>query len=164
MKVVCLIRHAKSESRQIGFSDFDRSLSNRGRLAASDMAAWLKKKMETIDLFVSSPANRAVQTCKLFAEQFQTKTNEIRFQQDLYEGDIPQYKQCILSLPNEKNSVAIFGHNPGITDFSNTLVEGIVIDNIPTSGIFSVQSNCGSWTDFFSSDISLMFFHTPKLL
>ena len=44
-------------------------------------------------------------------------------------------------------SIAVFSHNPGITDFANILTNAR-IDNIPTCGIFAVKIKTKQWKDF----------------
>jgi len=59
--------------------------------------------------------------------------------------------------------VAIIGHNPGITDFVNTLTT-TKIDNMPTCGIFSIKINLEDWKDFTKASKTFWFFESPKLI
>ena len=70
MKTLFLVRHAKSDW-PAHVSDFDRPLSERGHRDAPKMAEFLKSKNVEIDTFVSSPAKRAITTCRYFAEIFE---------------------------------------------------------------------------------------------
>ena len=69
MKTLLLVRHAKTHQAAIGEQDFDRKLTDRGKRNAVEIAAEVKKRKTKIDGFVSSPAKRAMQTCKLFSAQ-----------------------------------------------------------------------------------------------
>ena len=54
-----------------------------------------------------------------------------------------------------------FSHNPGITDYANTLTN-VHTDNIPTCGIFAVQADVEKWQDFTKAEKMFLFFDYPK--
>ena len=40
----------------------------------------------------------------------------------------------------------IFGHNPGLTEFVNSLMDGeLDIDNVPTCGVVAFQFDTETW-------------------
>ena len=69
MKILILVRHAKSSHSFDVSSDFDRPLNDRGFREASEMGKKLIKKNTRIDQFVSSPALRAKTTAELFVSR-----------------------------------------------------------------------------------------------
>ena len=163
MKTVILVRHAKSSWAELGVSDFDRPLNNRGKRDAPEMARRLKKRNIPIDFFISSPAKRAKMTAQFFAEAYDYKKNNILFVQELYMADTVNFNSVISNSPSSANSIIIFSHNPGITSFVNTLT-GVKVDNMPTCGIFSVSATCNSWEDFDQASKEFLFFDYPKAL
>lgn len=161
MKTLILVRHAKSSWNEAGLSDIERPLNERGKKDAPEMAARLRKKGLTIDKLVSSPAERAFRTARIFAKEFEIKKDEIQVEKILY-GAIPsRFEQVISSLKDKWNTVLFFSHNPGITDFANKLTN-VHTDNIPTCGIFAVQANVDSWNDFAKAEKSFLFYDYPK--
>ena len=70
MKSVIIIRHAKSSWDNIGESDFDRPLNDRGKEDAPKMANRLIERKVSIDAFISSSAKRARKTAALFIKEF----------------------------------------------------------------------------------------------
>ena len=62
MKTLLIIRHAKSSWDNANLNDNDRPLNDRGKRDGPIMGARLIKAGVRIDLFVSSPAKRALQT------------------------------------------------------------------------------------------------------
>ena len=60
--------------------------------------------------------------------------------------------------------MAIFSHNPGITEFVNQLVENVHIDNMPTCSIFAVKINSTNWKDFIQTKKELLLFDYPKII
>ena len=161
MKTLILVRHAKSDWSHEGLSDIERPLNERGKTDAPEMASRLKKKGLKIDAFVSSPAKRAFRTARYFAKEFDVNKDDIRVESHLY-GDMPsQFGEIVGALKDKDDVVAMFSHNPGITEYANSLTN-VRIDNIPTCGIFAVQSNTNNWKDFERAEKLFLFFDYPK--
>src|ERR671912_2565705 len=131
MKTLIVVRHAKSSWESDSLQDFDRPLNERGKKDAPDMAQRLKEKDLKIDALISSPAKRAKKTARLFAEELKFDKEKIVFIDNLYGADVETLYAAVHGLPNKCESVVLFAHNPGLTDFVNTLT-GVRIDNLPT--------------------------------
>ena len=58
--------------------------------------------------------------------------------------------------------VALFSHNPGITEFVNTLTAETKVDNMPTCSVFAVKADINSWQEFVDAKKELWFFDFPK--
>jgi len=143
-------------------NDFDRPLNERGKRDAPEMAKSLIKNEIVIDCFVSSPARRAKKTAKLFVKEYEKDENEILFIPELYHASVQTFIKVVSGLNDENETVAIFSHNPGITEFANILTE-VHIDNMPTCGIFAVKAEINSWSGFADSKKELWFFNYPKM-
>jgi phosphohistidine phosphatase len=161
MKTLILVRHAKSSWDDAGMDDFDRPLNERGKKDAPEMAKRLLDKKVKIDLFISSPAKRALKTAKLFAEEFKEDKESIQLVESLYHASVTAFLETVSSLKDAGNSAIIFSHNPGITEFANTLTN-VRIDDMPTCSIFAVQADADKWADFIKSEKSFLFFDYPK--
>ena len=161
MKQLLLIRHAKSDWDDPSLSDFDRPLNPRGKRDAPVMATRLKDKKIKIDAFVSSPAKRAKRTATIFAEEYSIKKKNIILLDELYAAEANVFYDVIKNIDDTFDSIAIFAHNPGITDFANSLAE-VRIDNIPTCGVFAIKADCKKWKDFAASKKEFWFFDYPK--
>lgn len=163
MKTLILVRHAKSSWGEAGIDDFDRPLNQRGKNDAPLMAKRLKDKKIDVDVFISSTAKRALRTAKYFAEEFDLDKKEIEQLSKLYGASVTAFLEVVNGI-NDKHKVAIlFSHNPGITEFANTLTN-IHIDNMPTCSIFAVQADTDKWVDFVRSEKKFLFFDYPKNL
>jgi len=163
-KVLLVIRHAKS-SWEIGtLTDFERPLNDRGTKDAPAMAKRLKDKKIHIDALVSSPAKRAKKTAELFAEVYRRDNDSIILISKLYHADINSFFDVVNNLDDEFGTVALFSHNPGITEFANLLADRVRIDNMPTCGIFAVKINTAKWADFSKAKKEFLFFDYPKNL
>lgn len=161
MKTLILVRHAKSSWEESGLSDIERPLNERGKKDAPEMAKRLRKRGLVIDKFISSPAERAFRTARFFAGEFDQKKADIQTEKLLYGALSSQFEQFISSLKDKYNTVALFSHNPGITDFVNTLTT-VHTDNMPTCGVFAVQAAVDTWSKFAKAEKSFLFFDYPK--
>lgn len=161
MKTLLLIRHAKSSWDNIADTDFERPLNERGKHDAPIMAKRLHDKKIEINLFVSSPAKRAKKTAEIFMDEFGIKEKKLLTIPDLYEGSPNNFYTAIEDLKNKIDTVALFAHNPGITDFINSL-ECHPIYEMPTCGIFAVKIKTKKWKDFKDADKEFLFFDYPK--
>ncbi|HEY0749855.1 MAG TPA: histidine phosphatase family protein [Chitinophagaceae bacterium] len=161
MKTVILVRHAKSSWDNIGEADIDRPLNERGKKDAPEMAKRLKKRDLEVDAFITSHAKRARRTARAFAEEFGLDKKDVVINEDLYGAYASGFDKVIASLPEKYKTVALFSHNPGITEFVNTLT-GVQVDNMPTAAIFAVSSEAETWEDFKTSEKQFLFFDYPK--
>ena len=161
MKQLLLIRHAKSDWNNAGLSDFDRPLNERGKKDAPVMAQRLRDKKVSVDAFIASPAKRAAKTAKIFAEAFGQQKDDIIFIDKLYLAEPPVFFSVVADTDDRYETIAIFSHNYGLTDFANLLTD-VRTDNIPTCGIFAVQADCTSWKEFKEAPKHFLFFDYPK--
>jgi phosphohistidine phosphatase len=160
-KRLLLIRHAKSDWHDASLKDFDRPLNDRGKRDAPVMAHRLIDKKVKIDAFISSPAKRAKKTAELFAAQFKKDKKDIIFFEELYLADPPVFFEVISKIDNDFDTIAVFSHNEGITNFANQLCD-VRIDDMPTCSIFAVKIEAKKWKDFKEAEKEFWFFDFPK--
>lgn len=164
MKTLYLVRHAKSSWENTAVTDFERKLNERGLRDAPEMGKRLFKRVHQIDAFVSSPAKRAKKTCKLFCKEFRFDEDKIILVDDLYLAAKETFISIVSWLDDSYKSAALFSHNPGITDYANSLCSSVVIDNMPTASIFAVKANVKHWKEFEPAEKEFLFFDYPKRL
>ena len=68
MKLLSLVRHAKSSWKDPDLSDFDRPLNKRGERDAPRMGRRFASVEPPPDLLLASPARRAARTAQVIAE------------------------------------------------------------------------------------------------
>ena len=161
LKTLLLIRHAKSNWDDPGLSDFERPLNERGKKDAPKMADRLHERGIKIDAFISSPAKRAKKTAEQFAKRYKKEENEIILKTELYMAGENNFYEAIEKLDDDYDCIAIFSHNPGLTEFANSLTEANT-DNIPTSGIFAVSIDTKKWSKLREARKNFLFFDYPK--
>jgi phosphohistidine phosphatase len=162
MKTLIVIRHAKSSWADSGLSDFDRPLNDRGKRDAPEMARRILQKKINIDLFISSPAKRAKKTAQIFADELGAGPDKVVVFPELYLASSVDFITAISKSPSNTTTIAVFSHNPGITEFVNTLTD-VRIDDMPTCAVFAVTVDAEDWSGFEQADKKFLFFDYPKL-
>ena len=156
MKTLILVRHAKSDWPE-NTEDFDRPLAEKGLDDAVKMSKFLKDSEIKIQKFISSPAVRALNTCKIFNQTYEI---DIQEEQKLYNPTESNFEKVIYGLEDNVESVAMFSHNNGISNFANSMSEDIFM--FPTCGVAGFQIDTDSWSDFENAKKKLIFFYEPK--
>ncbi len=162
MKELLIIRHAKSSWANAFSGDFERPLNDRGHRDAPRMAEKIKGRGVAIQAFLSSTANRALTTAVYFAEAYGKTKKDILLFPELYHAPENIFYDVVEKTPVTIHTAAIFSHNPGITDFVNSLTE-TRIDDMPTCGIFAIKIDSDHWSDFSTAKKSFWFFEYPKM-
>jgi phosphohistidine phosphatase len=161
MKTLLLVRHAKSSWDKPGLSDIERPLNERGKKDAPEMAKRLKERNIIPDLFLSSPARRARKTARIFAEELGADKEQVRNNEELYMATPGGFTGAVEALDDQWRVVALFSHNPGITEYASTLTN-VRVDDMPTCAVFAVQAETERWSDFGSAPKKFLFFDYPK--
>lgn len=157
MKRLLLVRHAKSDWTH-DLPDFDRPLNERGHKDAPKMARFLQEQDIQIEQFVSSPAKRAITTARYFAESF--GNSKIQKIEDLYEPHFEDFENTILRLDDAFSCVALFSHNPGISEYATNLCNEII--EFPTCGVAVIKIETNQWSQLLQSEKKLEAFYKPK--
>lgn len=161
MRTLFLIRHAKSSWDHPGLRDFNRPLNERGSHDAPSMAKMLVKRGVKPDLIVSSPAKRALTTALFFAEAFGVTDEKVQKEPDIYEAMSSDIMRLISQLPDDAQTVLMFGHNPTFTEVANCFTEDF-IDNIPTCGIVQIESKAENWQAVYEGNSRIVASFFPK--
>ena len=109
------MRHAKSDWQSGADNDFDRPLNKRGRRAAVEIGALLKKRIKPPDMVISSPALRARQTIERLFLQTGWRLERLKFDQALYLANLARLID-VCGEHEDKSTLMVVGHNPGLED------------------------------------------------
>jgi phosphohistidine phosphatase len=160
-KELFVLRHAKSSWDEPDKDDIDRALTTRGIHDAYQMANRHKSLLKSVDLILTSYANRAIHTSTIFAHEIGYPYDRINISAKLYETSEEQLISLIKNLSNELTRVLIVGHNPTFTYFVNRYLKN-AIDNIPTAGLVGLSFNAKSWKDISKENLQSSLFEFPK--
>lgn len=145
MKKLILFRHGKS-LWETGVSDFDRDLSFVGEERTEKSAKELVKSLDfEIDIWYSSPAQRARRTADIVSKHFKEKPT-INLDERLYTFSFFDLLKFIKSIDNSKKSALFFGHNEAYTEFVNRMGDHFQ-KNLPTSGVVIFEFHIDNWEE-----------------
>lgn len=162
MKNIILVRHAKSDWNSGASSDFERPLNERGEKDAPKMAKRFKEKGAAPEIFISSPAKRAIATCKVFAKEMKYPEENIQQELLLYSGNTSDWLDIISEISDDINSAVVFGHNPVISHLVSVLL-GQNIGDMPTCAVASIQLDLKSWKNINDrNENKILFIDYPK--
>lgn len=143
MKTITLVRHGKS-SWEFDVSDRDRPLKKRGFNDADLVSKTFINKELTPEFVYSSPANRALTTCRIFTDNLGIPEEKLQIVENLYDFGGQQVVQFLKDLKEDYNNVMIFGHNHAFTSICNIFGDQY-IDNLPTSGLVTIEFEVDNW-------------------
>jgi phosphohistidine phosphatase len=161
MKTLILHRHAKSSWDHPNLIDFERPLNNRGKHDAPEMGKRLLDKSEKVELFVSSPAVRAISTARLVAKELGYPVGKITEERNIYMAGVRTLLNVVNNLDDQINSVMLFGHNPGFTEFAEYLTDEY-LGNIPTCGQVKITFSISTWKMVSQGTGKMEWFDFPK--
>ena len=87
---------------------------------------------------------------------------DIVTEQRLYLADTAILLATVRRADDAARSLMLIGHNPGLTDFANSLTPDRRIDNLPTTGLFVVDFPVDRWREISPGAASFVAFDAPK--
>jgi phosphohistidine phosphatase len=79
----------------------------------------------------------------------------------IYEAETPALLNVVNTIDNRYQRAAMFGHNPGFTDFANYLTDAN-IHNLPTCGVVLIEFPVDDWNEISNGTGTLLDFDYPK--
>ncbi len=162
MKILTLVRHAKSDWKDPNLTDQQRPLNARGERDAPEMGRRIVTHGIRPSLIVASPATRAWTTAKIIAREIDYPTEFLQREDELYMASLEDLLDVVVAQDDGFNSLMLVCHNPGLTEFANFLVPGLT-NNLPTAGVVSVQIDQEDWSLYKRPKTTLLTFDYPKL-
>lgn len=160
-KELYLIRHAKSSwEDSVSLSDVNRPLELRGVKDAIRMGQQFRKTGVNFDKIISSNGIRALHTATIMAKEMHLDFKKIEISQDLYHPEIDDFFKVIHSVTDEISCLAIFSHNPGISDFA--FKSGKDVLNVSTNGVVHYKVNAAHWADLTFKNLEFLSYNKPK--
>lgn len=163
MRTLYLCRHAKSSWADPGQPDHARPLNERGLRDAPLMARHLKERGEPVQLIVSSDANRAQSTARVFAKELGIGEEAFRLEPRLYHASVEAIAQVVAGLPDAAARVMLFGHNPGLSLAVGHFC-GDSLGELPTCGLVRIDFVADAWRETSRGLGTLVWFEYPKRL
>jgi len=161
MRRLFIIRHAKAVARRAGLPDFERPLVKKGVKNARDLASRLKNAGVKPDLFVSSPASRALETAHIMAKEFGYPVQKIQLKDMLYEeATNDSLLNFVRGLDNLSQTVFLFGHNPVLQEFTQFMDKEFP-GRLPKMGVVGLEFGGNRWKAAAAGVGKRVFFDFP---
>jgi phosphohistidine phosphatase len=161
MKTLLLLRHAKSSWKDASLEDFNRPLNERGRKAADLIGKFLARQKLELDLVVTSPAQRARETTERVLRSARIAPEQ-RFDQRIYEATPATLLEVVSQIDDDKKTVLLVGHNPGMEELLALLVGGQ--EHMVTAALAKINLSIKKWEKVAGAQGELEFFTKPKEL
>ena len=161
MKKLIFVRHGKAEDLSPELSDFERSLTTRGKFISKRMARKLMEKEDSPGIILTSPAFRALETALIFMGEFRIKSETIVIESRLYfKLSNSNFHEILAVLNDDSDTVTLFGHNPSFSEIANSLCkEGCGF--LPKCGVAGIAFNVKKWSEIRPSSGKLEYFLKP---
>jgi phosphohistidine phosphatase len=166
VKTLVVMRHAKAE--QSGPSDFERQLSDRGIVDATEAGQWLANRGVEPDQALVSAAVRTLQTWESVNDgggwDLEGTPDDA-----LYEAGTETALDLIRETDDAIRTLVVVGHNPTMASLATLLDDGAGDDEagnavavgFPTSAL-AVFSYDGDWADLDEASASVVAYHVGR--
>jgi phosphohistidine phosphatase len=162
MKKLIFVRHGRAEDPSPEFSDFERSLTPKGKSISKLMARKLAEVENKPGILITSPAFRALETAIIFGSELGIKPERIILDSNLYYKMSYHYLISLLSKTEKDiDIVMLFGHNPSFSEIPDYLSSD-GCDFMPKSGIAGISFNIKTWSDIKHGSGKLEYFLKPE--
>lgn len=161
MKKLIFVRHSKAEEPSLDLSDFERSLTTKGKTLANEMALKLKEKEKSAGVIISSPAFRAIETALIFAGIFRIPSDQILMAGNIYyKLNLQTLQEDLSRVKEETDVITLFGHNPSFTELAGELSrEGC--NFMPKCGIVGISFKISTWSELTRNSGEIEYFLKP---
>jgi phosphohistidine phosphatase len=161
MKKIIFIRHGRAEDQSPEFSDFERSLTKKGKVISRQMAHLFLEKESNPGVFISSPAFRAIETAYIFALNAGIKPESVMINDNLYhKAGLKILIEILKSVKEEVDTITLFGHNPAFTEMPDRLSrEGC--EFVTKTSIVCVSFQARTWSEIKPGQGKIEYFLKP---
>jgi len=162
MKEIFIIRHSKASETSPDNTDFGRCLAPYGVEKATRIADVLSKNVKQVDLILSSPACRALETAQIFARTLSYPETKIMARDKLYHfGGVEHAMDIISGVDDSVDTLMLFGHNPTFNALAWQLCADFR-DAMPTSAVVGLELNINKWRKINKAKGRLIAYLTKK--
>jgi phosphohistidine phosphatase len=161
MKKLIFVRHGRAEEPDSSVTDYERSLTIRGKTVSEQMALILKEKEKLPAVLVTSPAFRAYETALIFARVMGYDPDKIILKNTLYtHASLKSFAEILDEISNDIDCVIFFGHNPSFTEVPDRLSRS-GIDFVPKCGIVGLSFKADTWKGLLREKGNIDYFLKP---
>jgi phosphohistidine phosphatase len=164
MKVLTLLRHAKSGWDDPVLRDFDRPLNPRGRRAARTVAREMRRLGLGFDRVLASPALRVIETLEEVGQSVPLAPD---YDQRLYLASPETLLELVRGTDDGVDRLLLVGHNPGLEELVLRLsgagaLREEVAAKYPTATLTELRFDVASWRQVREGGATLARFIRPR--
>lgn len=165
MKVLTLLRHAKSGWDDPVMRDFDRPLNPRGRRAAATVGREMRRLGLAFDRVVASPARRVIETLDEVDQSFGRLAPH--YDERLYLASTDTLVEVARETGDGVDRLLLVGHNPGLEELVLRLsADGALRSEValkyPTATLAEMRFDAPSWRQVADGAATLARFVRPR--
>jgi len=149
MKILLLLRHAKSSWKNPGLADINRPLNKRGKRDAPRMGMLLREQDLVPDIILSSPAIRTRKTAQAVSIESGYEY-DIEIHDEFYPGNPYSFIETLTAMPDQIKKALIVAHNPGLEEFLDVLTGESA--RMPTSALAQISLPINSWSELINRE------------
>lgn len=165
MKILALLRHAKSDWDDLAKRDFDRGLNARGRKGGRLIGEHMRGHGVKWDCVIASPAERVKQTLETAMPD-----TKVTYDPRLYLASSDTILEAVADKAGDADAVLVVGHNPGLQDVLLELVspanENDLFDEastkFPTAAFAVFECDIDDWSKLSTGVGKLTHFARPR--
>lgn len=162
MKKIIFVRHGRAEDQAAEISDFERSLTIKGKVISREMAKRLREKESNPGIFISSPAFRALETAFIFAGVLGINHDNILTDSNLYHrADIKHLIELLKHIGENIDAITLFGHNPAFTEIPDRLCK-TGCEFLTKTSIVCISFPVETWSEIKPGSGKQEFFLKPE--
>lgn len=162
MKLLTLIRHAKSSWDEPDQPDQARDLNERGRNDTRRLLPHLRGIAADCGRVFLSSAQRTRSTAELLSEGGLWASEHQVVDETLYTFDGDDLLRWLRARDDHDAALTIVGHNPALFELVNALYAP-GIPRMPTLTVIGLSLHCQHWSEVDDGIADLRFFYFPKL-
>ncbi|MCJ7448871.1 MAG: histidine phosphatase family protein [Bacteroidales bacterium] len=162
MKKLIFIRHGRAEDSASEISDFERSLTIKGKIISRQMARRFREKEDDPGLMITSPAFRALETAYIFASEFGIKPEKIMVDSNLYnKASLNSLVKTLSTVNDDINTITLFGHNPAFTEMPDRLSK-YGCEFLTKTSVVCISFGTKTWSDIKPDTGKMEYFLKPE--
>lgn len=159
-----LMRHAKSSWAESDTTDIERTLGERGRVAAAKLGDWIERENLTPDQVIVSNAVRCSETWDIIATKL-SQTPKVIVSPELYLAGVDGMLDVIRDNANA-DRVLVIGHQPTIGSLARELrvdpaPQHASFEKYPTGATTMLSFDVANWAEANFGGAELEGYITP---
>ena len=147
MKRLTLVRHCQVRLEDCRIEGLRSAAEPPGPEGAPGMAQRLAEQKAHVDLLITSPAVRALDNGALLRQGARLPLRQLKSEDRLYLARPAEILDVIRGVGTRVQHLAIFGHNPGLSEFAQQITAEPELGELPTCAVYSMEFEIDKWSE-----------------